>query len=123
MNPVQPDVISAGSRPVARWLARAGVVVLAGALAVAIVAAVHYHGQAGSLQRQLSRAHGRGSVVPASLVASSAFGLTVASTDVPLLGSGPLTATVTFFAAYPPGRPRSRSWRASAAGGRIPGAR
>jgi hypothetical protein len=118
MNPDQPDVVSASPRLLSRRAAWAVVVLLAAALVAVIAVAVHYHDQAASLQRQLSRAHGRAASASATPVAVSPFGLTVSSTAVALLGPGPLTGRVTFVAAHAPARQAEVAVMARISGGR-----
>jgi hypothetical protein len=94
------------------------VVLLAAAFVAALVAAVHYHNQAASLQHQLSRVQGRPPAAAAVPVASSSSVLPVADTRVVLLGSNALTAQVTLVVASSPYRQAYIAVTAQISGGR-----
>jgi hypothetical protein len=101
VNPDQPDVISFGHPRTGDRVAWAAVALLSAALVIAIIVALHYHGQVVALHRQARSTPGP-AVSPASppTLAPSSW-LTVSSTSVALLPAGSLTGEVTFIAANP----------------------
>jgi hypothetical protein len=118
MSSDQPDVISSQPHTPSNRSTWAAVAVLAAALIAALVAAVHYHDQATSLQHQLSRVQGRTPSAGTAPVVSAASGLPVADTRVVLLGSSSLTAQVTFAAASSPAGQAYLTVTAHISGGR-----
>jgi hypothetical protein len=99
MNPGQHDLISAHARmPASRAAWTTTVVLLAAALATAIVAAVHYRGQASSLERQLRTAHRAAASAATPRPPLPPYRPAVSSTSVALLASRPLIGKVTFVA-------------------------
>jgi hypothetical protein len=111
MKPDDADVISFGrprtgasriARAFANRIAWSVVALLSASLAIAIIVAVHYHGQVVALHHQ-ARHTPRPAVSPTSSPATTApSGPTVSSTNVALVPAGSLTGEVTFVAANPP---------------------
>jgi hypothetical protein len=120
MRPDQHDVISAHPRmPSSRAVWTTAVVLLAAALVAAIVAAVHYRGQASSLERQLRSAHRTApSAVTPRAPSPPPYRPTVSATSVALLASRPLTGKVTFVAVTSSARQAYVTIMASLGGGR-----
>jgi hypothetical protein len=104
VNADEPDVISFGHpRAGANRFAWAAIALLSAALAVAVILAVHYHGQVVALHRH-GRHAARLAVSPAtSPTPSPSSWLTVASTSAAFPPTGSLTGQVTFIIANPPG--------------------
>jgi hypothetical protein len=112
MKPDDPDVISFGRPPPGKshiaWPGahRVGWIVVAFlsvGLAVAIIVAVHYHGQVVALHRQAHNAPRAAWSPTRSPTKTPPSRLTVSSTDVAFIAAGSLTGDVTFVAANPPG--------------------
>jgi len=99
MSPNEPDVISFGRRRAgANRIAWAVVAFLSAALAIAIIASVHYHGQVVALHRQARNAAQPAVSPTTSPTSAPSSGLTVSTTNVGLVRAGSLTGEVTFIA-------------------------